>query len=138
MLRIEYAEKLDEKLDKAIGVAFSEYAAKNGVTSDYTPFAFVAKEDDEVVGIITGRSYYREVHISDLMVYEQYRHKHIGRKLVEMVENHYKNKGFENMNVTTYRFQAPDFYKKCGFEVEFIRENKANPKLSKYFFIKRF
>ena len=29
-------------------------------------------------------------------------------------------------------------YKKCGFEVEFIRENKENPKLTKYFLVKYF
>ena len=42
------------------------------------------------------------------------------------------------MNVTTYQFQAPEFYKKCGFKLEFIRENKENSKLSKYFFVKYF
>jgi len=54
------------------------------------------------------------------------------------VEEHFKNKGFENMNLTTYEFQAPEFYKKCGFKVEFIRECKENPKLSKYFLVKYF
>ena len=31
-----------------------------------------------------------------------------------------------------------EFYKKCGFDVEFIRENNDNPKLNKYFFVKYF
>lgn len=31
-----------------------------------------------------------------------------------------------------------EFYKKCGFEVEFIRENKENPNLTKYFLVKYF
>ena len=47
-------------------------------------------------------------------------------------------KGFENINLTTYGFQAPEFYKKCGFEVEFIRKNKENPKLDKYYLVKYF
>ena len=138
VLSIEYLESLDEKLGKIIGVEFSEFAAKNGVTCDYTPFAFIAKENNEVVGVITGHSYYREVHISDLIVLEKYRNKHIGSQLIETVENHCKNKGFANVNLSTYHFQAPDFYKKCGFRVEFIRENKENPKLNKYFFVKYF
>lgn len=29
-------------------------------------------------------------------------------------------------------------YEKCGFELEFVRKNKSNPKLTKYFFIKYF
>ena len=57
---------------------------------------------------------------------------------METVENYYKNKGFENINLTTYGFQAPEFYKKCGFKIEFVRESKENPKLNKYFLVKYF
>ena len=138
MLNIEYKENLDEEIYKIIDTEFNKFANKNEVICNYKPFAFIAKEDDELVGIITGHSYYKEVHISDLIVYEQYRNKHIGSKLVEAVENNYKDKGFQNINLTTYNFQAPEFYKKCGFKVEFIRENKENPKLNKYFLVKYF
>ena len=93
-------------------------------------------EDNKVIGIITGHTYYQEVHISDLIILEEYRKKHLGTKLVQAVEEYYKDKGFENINLTTYGFQAPEFYKKCGFQVEFIRENKNNPKLTKYFLVK--
>ena len=78
------------------------------------------------------------MHISDLIVLEQYRNKHIGSKLMETVESYYKNKEFENINLTTYEFQATEFYKKCGFEIEFIRKNKENPKLNKYYLVKYF
>ena len=44
--------------------------------------------------------------------------------------------GFENINLTTYGFQAPEFYQKCGYRVEFIRRNKENPKLDKYYFVR--
>ena len=57
---------------------------------------------------------------------------------METVEEYFRNKGFENINLTTYAFQAPEFYKKCGFKVEFVRENKDNPKLNKYFLVKYF
>ena len=69
---------------------------------------------------------------------EEYRNKHIGSKLIETVENYFRDKGFENINLTTYDFQAPEFYKKCGYEVEFVRENKEEPKLTKYFLVKYF
>ena len=29
-----------------------------------------------------------------------------------------------------------DFYEKCGFELEFVRENKSDSRLNKYFYIK--
>ena len=101
---------------------------KNEVICNYTPFHFVAKEDNQIIGVITGNAYYKEVHISDLIILEQYRNKNIGSKLMKTVEEYYKNKGFDNINVTTYQFQAPEFYKKCGFKLEFIRKNKENAK----------
>lgn len=138
MLKIEYKEKLDKEFYDIIDTEFNKYATKNDITCNYKSFNFIAKEDEKVIGIITGHSYYKEVHITDLIVFEEYRNKHIGTKLIKEVENYYKDKGFENINLTTYAFQAPEFYKKCGFKVEFIRENRKNPKLTKYFLVKYF
>ena len=138
MINIEYKEELDEKYYKIIDTEFNKFATKNDVECNYKAFSFIAKEDDKFIGIITGNSYYKEVHISDLIILEEYRNKQIGSKLIQTVEEYYNNKRFENINLTTYGFQAPEFYKKCGFKVEFIRENKENPKLNEYFLVKYF
>ena len=138
MVNIEFKEELNEEFYKIIDEEFDKFATKNGVTCNYRPFSFIAKEDDKFVGLITGHAYYKEVHIGDLIILEEYRNKHIGSMLVKAVEDYYKDKGFDNINLTTYAFQAPEFYKKCGFEVEFIRKNKGNPKLDKYYLVKYF
>ncbi len=136
MLNIEYKESLDEEICNIIDDEFNKFANKNNVTCDYKTFTFLAKEGGKIVGIITGHSYYKEVYISDLIIFEQYRNRHIGSTLVEAVEKQYKNKGFENINLTTYDFQAPKFYQKCGFKIEFIRKCKENQKLNKYYLVK--
>lgn len=136
MLKIEFINNTDEKIYKIIDEEFNKYAKQNEVVCNYEPFTFLAKEDDKIVGIITGHSYYEEIHIGDLIVLEEYRGNKIGKQLVISVEEYYKNKGFKNINLTTYGFQAPKFYEKCGFKIEFIRKDKENPKLSKYFLIK--
>lgn len=59
-----------------------------------------------------------------------------GRKLINELEHRFKGRGLNNINLITCAFQAPDFYKKCGFKEEFVRENTANPKLTMTFFIK--
>ena len=137
-MEIKYVEKLNDELGKMIDDEFEKYARKHGVVCGYKPFTFIAEEDGKTIGIITGCTYYKEVHIGDLIIVEEYRNRHIGSKLIETVEKHFKGKGFENMNLTTYDFQAPEFYKKCGFEVEHIRECKENSKLNKYLLVKYF
>ena len=85
MLNIKYCANLDEKYYKIIDTEFNKYANKNDVVCNYTPFAFLAMEDNKFVGIITGKSYYKEIHISDLIVLEEYRNKKIGTKLVKKI-----------------------------------------------------
>ena len=121
MLNIEYKENLDDNINDMIDDEFNKKNKKNDVVCNYKSFNFVAKEDENIVGIITGHSYYNEVHISDLIILEEYRNRHIGSRLIEAVENYFKNKEFKNINLSTYEFQAPEFYKKCGFKVEFVR-----------------
>ena len=57
-------------------------------------------------------------------------------KLLAKVEEFAREKNVEQINLSTYAFQAPEFYKKYGFQVEFIRENKGDPKLNKIFLVK--
>ena len=135
-MNIKYSEEVEEKIYKIINEEFDKYARKNDVKCDYTSFVFLAEEEGKLLGALTGHSYYKEIHIEDLIVYEENRNKHIGSKLVKAVEEHFKDSEFENINLTTYGFQAPEFYKKCGFEVEFIRKSKDNSKLDKYFLVK--
>ena len=47
-----------------------------------------------------------------------------------------EGKGFETIELTTYAFQAPGFYQKCGFDVEYIRRSKSDSRLDKYFMVK--
>ena len=89
-----------------------------------------------MVSLITGHAYYNEVHISDLILVEKVRKKGIESKLLQTVEDYFSNKGSDFITLATYEFQAPDFYVKNSFEIEYIRTNKMNPKLAKYFFRK--
>lgn len=138
MLSIEYSESLSDDIYGMIDAEFGKFAEKNGVVCGYETFAFTANEDNKVVGVIKGHSAYNEVHIGDLIVLEQYRGRHIGTRLLEAVESFFAGKGFELITLSTYEFQAPEFYRKCGYETEFVRENKKNSKLTKHFMVKYF
>ena len=137
MLKIEI-EKDFEKIDKKADKLLSLHDIENGVEYNFKRFSFVAKEDDREIGYVTGFSYYSEVTINNLIVLEKYRGQGVGTRLIEHAEKHFKDKGFNNINLVTNEFQAPKFYEKCGFDLEFIRKNKENPKLTKYFYVKYF
>ena len=127
---------LDDRIGDFINAEFSDYATGCGVELNYEEFCFVAEDNGEIIGVLTGHAYYNEVHIGDLVVGKDHRRDGIGRKLVEAVEETYKGKNFEKIALTTFGFQAPEFYKKLGYELEFVREDK-DPKLSKYFYLKK-
>lgn len=132
---IRRVEEDDPKIGEFINKEFTDYATKNEVTLGYDEFCFVEEEDGKILGAITGRAYYNEVHIGDLIVDKECRKSGLGTKLVRAVEEYYSGKCYDIITLTTFGFQAPEFYKKLGYKVEFVRENK-DPKLSKYFLSK--
>lgn len=112
MIDIEYKEKLEEKDYDFIDKQFNKFSEENDIHCDFKTFSFIAKENNKVCGMITGHSYYNEVYIEDLIVLKEYRNKNIGSALIRKVEEHFKDRKFENINLTTYEFQAPKFYEK--------------------------
>lgn len=135
-MEIKRFDEVDDRLGEFINKEFSAYGEQNGVVLNYDEFCFAAEEDGNILGVITGRAYYNEVHIGDLIVASSLRKGGIGSKLVRAVEDNYRGKGYDKITLTTFGFQAPEFYKKLGYEVEFVREDK-DPKLSKYFLAKQ-
>jgi len=126
----------EDRVGKFVNEAFTDYAINSQVDLNFEEYWFVAEDESgEIVGTITGRAYYNEVHIGDLIIDKRFRGQDIGTKLVKAVEEEYQNKGFDKITLTTFGFQAPEFYKKLGYSLEFIREDK-DPKLSKYFYCK--
>lgn len=130
---IKRVGEVDETIGGFIHDGFTRYGEQNEVVLNYDEFCFVAENGEgEIIGAITGRAYYNEVYIGDLIVDEGHRRNGLGRRLVGAVEEAYRDKGYDVVTLTTFGFQAPEFYKKLGFAVEFIRGHK-DPKLNKYF-----
>ena len=134
---IKRVEEETEEIGEFLHEGFTRYGLQNDVELNYEDFCFSAENGEgRIIGVITGRAYYNEVHIGDLIVDEAYRGSGLGRALVGTVEDAFRDKGYDLITLTTFGFQAPVFYRKLGYEVEFIRENE-DPKLSKYFLKKR-
>lgn len=139
MTQITYTKQLDPEIEKKMEADIIKYEASNGVDVNYHKFSLVCHNDsNEVIGLINAYTAYAEIYIDDFWIDSKYRHQGYGSMLVKALETRFISKGFNNINLVTSQFQAPGFYKKLGFELEFIRENKYNPKLTKYFFVKFF
>lgn len=136
---VEFVDKLSEDIEKKMRKDLVDYESSHGIDVNYKRFSVIlSNKDGDTIGILNAFTAFAEIYIDDLWVEKSHRGKGYGRKLLQELENHFKGKGFNNINLVTSAFQAPEFYKKSGFTQEFVRENKKNPKLTKTFFIKYF
>lgn len=133
MIKIEFANSFDE-IETITERLLTEYDSENNANYHFQRFAFMANENGKHVGYIYGFSYYAEVTINNLVVSKEYRGRGVGKRLVNWTFNYFKNKNFNNLNLVTNEFQAPEFYRKCGFKLEFIRKNYKEPKVHEVFF----
>lgn len=137
--KIKYTETLSEATVKRMREGLIKYEKEHGIDINYKEFAFVlSDENDLAFGVLNAYTAFAEVYIEDMWVDEALRGKGYGRQLINTLETHFKGKGYNNINLVTSAFNAPEFYKKCGFTEEFIRVNKENPKFTKTFFVKYF
>jgi GNAT superfamily N-acetyltransferase len=138
-MKILYTEDVNKEIKDKVSEEFDKYEKEKGIEFNYKKFAFVIKNElGKILGGLVGYTIHNEVYVDEIFVTKPLRGKGYGTKLLKAVENHFSGKGYDNINLFTNNFHAPEFYKKCGFELEFVRENRKNPKLHKYFFIKRF
>ena len=137
--KIEFTDTLSEDIEEKMRKDLVEYESSHGIDVNYKKFALVLKDESgNALGVLNAFTAFSEIYVDDMWVDSSYRGKGYGRTLLQELENHFEGKGFNNINLVTSAFNAPEFYKKCGFSIEFIRENKINPKLTKTFFIKYF
>ncbi len=137
--KIEFLDPLSKDIEEKMRNGLAGYESSHGIDVNYKPISVVLTDDvGDTFGVLNAFTAFAEVYICDLWVDRAYRGNGYGRKLLQALEDRFKDKGFNNINLVTSAFQAPDFYKKCGFKAEFVRKNTHNPKLTKTFFIKYF
>lgn len=139
MSSISYVEQLPSELENAMRTDLGIYENDHGIDVNYKPFALVLYDHtDHAIGVISAYSAFAEIYVNDLWVNTHHRGKGYGKQLVEALFDRFEGKGFNNINLCTSAFQAPQFYEKCGFHLEYVRKNRQNPKLNKYFYVKFF
>ncbi|MBS0185415.1 MAG: GNAT family N-acetyltransferase [Proteobacteria bacterium] len=140
MLKIELTQDLPSKVEEKMREDLAQYESSHGIDVNYKRFALILTEgpNQEAIGVLNAFTAFSEIYIEDLWIDSNHRGKGYGKKLLENLEQRFKGKGFNNINLVTNQFNAPGFYEKCGFTLEFVRKNLKNPKLTKFFFVKFF
>ncbi|MFT8362143.1 MAG: GNAT family N-acetyltransferase [Sporolactobacillus sp.] len=96
----------------------------------------IHSEQGERIGGLNGEIFWKHLHINYLWIEERLRRHGYGRQLLEMAEKRATEKGCELILLDTFSFQAPEFYRKQGYQ-EFGRVIGHPEGYTRYFFEKR-
>lgn len=91
----------------------------SGVAENYEQVNLLLKdEDDNIQGGVLAYWNWNWMHVDILWVEETLRGQGYGSELLDKIEQFAVERGYECIELdTTYSFQAPEFYKRKGYEV---------------------
>jgi GNAT superfamily N-acetyltransferase len=100
--------------------------AVTGLGEYHTLSVFLRDEHEEVLGGLLGNIWGGWLHVAILWVAEPLRGRGYGRQLLEAAERYAVQRGCTRAWLTTFSFQAPEFYPKLGYEAFAVLEGHPN------------
>lgn len=100
---------------------------------DGETICFVARNGDEYIGVIVFDIIYGQMCIHYVVVAETYRNQGIGSELLLKAFQVANERGCNFAYLETLNFQAPQFYEKHGFVLEFSRAGYSHGIIFNYF-----
>ena len=103
---------------KYIRESLNQYNNKHVGEDGHTPLNIIEHDEDgNSIGGILGGTYWGWMYVDILWVHENYRKKGIGSRLLREAEQEAVRRGCHHVHLDTMSWQAPEFYKKHGYEV---------------------
>ncbi len=99
------AQRLMEHTEQAVGAKVTP-----------APFALLAYEGEKMIGSIIGKIFFNWLHLDLVWVDEAYRGKGMGRELLSAARKQAETMKLTGIETWTQSWQAPEFYKKQGYE----------------------
>jgi GNAT superfamily N-acetyltransferase len=101
-----------------IGGGISDFNTRQVGDDAGKNLCFVLRDANQViVGGVIGSTYWGWLYINLMWVREDLRGGGYGRRLLLLAEEEGRKRGAAYAYLDTFSFQAPDFYKKLGYEV---------------------
>ncbi len=123
-------DEIKKKIFQGFGCQAIQATGTDGLSED--PISFEISNDTEFVGAIVVQPFWEQLHIKYLFVEENYRGQGIARQLMNHALEFGKKRGCQFAFVETMSFQAPEFYQKMGFVIEFSRPGYARNTMFHY------
>src|SRR3990167_367501 len=109
---IEFTDILSKDIEEKMTKDLVEYESSHGIDVNYKKFALVLKDESgNALGVLNAFTAFSEIYVDDMWVDSSCRGNGYGRKLLQELENHFEEKGFNNINLVKSAFNAPEFYK---------------------------
>ena len=124
-----------DKIEYISNSLFEFNCYKVGLNDLSEIFIQLSNDNDQVCGGIVGWSRWDWAHIENLWIMEEYRGNGFGKDLLKMFESIAINRKCKFIDLDTFNFQAPNFYKNQGYIELFVLDGIAN-NTSKHFFKK--
>jgi len=135
--RIVYVEKPERSASKIIGTGIQKYIKAQVGDPKFKHICFVLySADEEIVGGVIGDQHWDWVYIDVIWVQEELRGLGYGSQLLARLEDEALNLGITNIYLNTFSFQAPGFYRKCGYQL-FGKLDNFPAGQQRYFFTKQ-
>lgn len=87
-----------------------------GLNVDHKPFGLMAYDGDRLAGSVIGKVFFNWIHIDLIWVENEYQRRGLGTKLMKMAAQKALETGIDGIEVWTQNWQAPDFYRKLGYD----------------------
>lgn len=112
----EMRQHVNDHLD-TFNVAVTGYAEYHSVS------VFLRGDHDEILGGLLGSIWGGWLHVAILWVADPLRGRGHGRELLAAAERYAVERGCPRAWLTTFSFQAPEFYPKLGYETFAVLED---------------
>jgi ribosomal protein S18 acetylase RimI-like enzyme len=134
---IKYISKPRTKLKKQLGAGLDSYnKSKMGFINSKDLGLEARNHRGVLVGGLVGHTYWGWLQIYELCVHKTYRRQGLGSTLLHHAEALAKKRGCKYIQLDTFSFQAPGFYKKLGFKSFGVLKPFPKGQARHYFFKK--
>jgi GNAT superfamily N-acetyltransferase len=116
--QIKYVDKPEESVWGIIGKGLDQFNIQKAGDDNFQRICFALyAPDQEIAGGVVGEIYWDWLYVGLMWVKDELRGAGYGQRLLMRIEDEARTRGAKNVYLDTFSFQAPDFYKKQGYQV---------------------